>query len=213
MQNLEVIKGVPIYNNQSKFPWLHLLTQLCTSTQSVWTDSYEQTGRIIIDGLFAGGHRTMRSVHFALPRPLPRSLSRGIKILYLEGVECRRFEDLTHLVCELPDLEEFGCIGVDFDSPPIELPRRPRTNRNKLRKVEIWTDEPKYVPVPSTVRLLLSVYAVSSFFSEDEIAVLLALLPLSVLPQLQDGWGASVCYEDSPFNHSRRLGMFLFDFS
>ncbi len=210
MRHLMVIDYVPTYNKQSKFPWLHLLTQLCASTQSVWTDEDEETGSMTIQGRFAGGHRTIRSVHFALPRSLPRSLSRGIKSLYLVDVDFSRFEDLAHLVCELPGLEELFCQCEDFNSLPIELPRQPRTNRNKLRKVQIATNVPELEPTLPTLRLLLSVYALPSFFSEGEIAVLLALLQLSVLPVLMDE-NPLVRYEDNPCNHSHRLGMFFSD--
>lgn len=207
MQQLELIRGVPYYDKDSKFPWLHRLTQLCDSTRSAWMDEDEDLGGIRIIGPFARKFGRIRSVHFALPRSLPRSLSRGIKRLDLHRITLRRFEDLTHLVCELPDLEELDCDCDNLDPPPIELPRRPRTNRNKLSKVRIWTDEDEFLPVPSTLMLFLSVYAAPSFFSEGELAVVLALLQLLVRPRLENE-SLTVRYEDHPHDHSRKIGIY-----
>lgn len=102
MRQANVIENVPHYGMGSRFPWVHLLTQACISTQSVWTwaNLFNSLGHIVIQSPFTGGHRTIRSVHFALSRSLPRSLSRGIKLLKL-AVHFRRFQDLTHIVCEL----------------------------------------------------------------------------------------------------------------
>lgn len=157
-------------------------------------------GLITVYGPFAGGHQTTRSVHFTLPRTLPPSLSRGIKKLDLSTIRFRRFEDLTHLVCELPDLEELDC-GPSFDSfPTVFSPtrRRPRTDRNKLRHVNILgaTDG-----IPALM-LYRSVYNAASFFSDNEIAVVLALLqPLH--RSLSD---FVVLYEYDLLNHSCSLG-------
>lgn len=206
MQQLELIRGVPYYDENSKFPWLHRLTQLCNSTRSVWMDEEDNLGGILIQGRFASKFGHIRSVHFALPRSLPRSLSRGIKSLDLYGITFRRFEDLTHLVCELPNLEELKCDCDKLDPPPIELPRRPRTNRNKLSKVRIWDNEMRLVPVPSALMLFLSVYAAPSFFSEGEFAVLLALLQL-LPPRLVKEF-LRVLYKDHPHDHSLRIGTY-----
>lgn len=183
-RHTEKIDNVPRHDKDSKFPWLHLLTRTCASVQSEWRDYISDTPhRIYIVGPFTGGHRTIRSVHFSLPRSLPRCFSRGIKELHLWDIHFRRFEDLTHLVCELPDLEKLACYQSSFDSFPTELPhRRPRTSRNKLKTFDIWDCKPsvKEVPIYSllVLTLYLSVYDALSFFSRDQIGVVLGLLKL-----------------------------------
>lgn len=205
LQHLKVVENIPKYNKDSKFPWLHLLSHACASTRSVWNSwdtNTNRLGHITISAPFTGGNSTIRSVHFALPRSLPRSLSRGIKSLHLRNIRFRQFEDLTHLACELSDLEELCCLGVAFDSLPIELPRRrPRTNCNNLRQV--YTSNSTYaIPPLPALTLYLSVYNATSFFSEGEIAVILALLQISHR-MLHEFW---VCYEGNPHDHARKLG-------
>lgn len=207
VQHLEVIENVPWYDEDSKFPWIHLLSQTCTSTQSVWKQhSRCPSGDISIDGPFPGGHRTMRSVHFALPRSPPRALSRGIKKLYLGCINFRRFEDLSHLVCELPDLEVLECTA-SFGSLPTELPRRrPRTSRNKLRRCLVM-HSPDSGATPESVygmlhiALYMSVYNAASFFSEAEIVPILALLKASCTQV-----DFTTYYSHDPQHHSRTLG-------
>lgn len=140
-------------------------------------------------------------MHFALPRSLPRSLSRGIKNLILIDIRFQRFEDLIHLVCELPDLEELHTNAAFDSTVSIELPRRrPRTNRTRLKTV-IFSHEA--APFHGLV-LYRSVYDEMSFYSEGEIAVVLALL------QLSRGASPSTLvarYEHDSCNNSRRLGV------
>lgn len=168
----------------SRFPWIHLLTQVCVSTHAVWREhDYTRTddwwkGRVTILGSFADEHQAIRSVHFALPRSPPRSFSRGIRNIKLVQIRFRRFEDLTHLVCELPDLETLTCAELSFDALPTELPRRrPRSNRNPLRNLDIGDLEPHQWALP-LFGVYLSVYDIVSFFSQGEIAVIVALLQL-----------------------------------
>lgn len=203
MQHVEAVANVPDYDTDSKFPWVHLLNQACSSTQSIWMTRGD-LGRIDFEGPFAGGYRTVRSVNFALPRALPRSFSRSIKQVLMYGIHFRRFEDLRHLVCELPDLEELHCGDASFDALPIELPlRRPRRRCNKLRKVDFW-DHEKEIGLLPPLTLYLGVYDVTAFFSEGEIAAILGLLQVST----EWVYDILVYYEDNPYDHSRRLGAF-----
>lgn len=223
VRHMEIIKGVPYYERNSKFPWIHLLSQTSTSTESVWKSKWgsasrisiwgpdwpKVTSRISISGPFSGGHRTMRSVHFALPRFLPRALSCGIKNLYLNSeIHFRQFQDLLHLACELPDLEVLEC-KARFGSLPTEVwRRRPRTNRNKLRKCKFLglqqtneTAESIYAPGMLHIALYMSVYDVDSFFVEMEVLPILALLEAIRPP----GWPLTTCYSHDPQNHSQTL--------
>lgn len=58
----------------------------------------------------------------------------------------------------------------------------------------------------SVLTLFMSIYNVMSFFSETEIAVILALLQLPVV-QFRI---FEVRYEDNPRNRSRKISSFLF---
>ena len=186
---------------------MHLLTQACASTRSVWVGQWGTQGNIFIIGPFAGGHRTIRSVHFALPRSLPRSLSRGIKSLDLIDITFHKIEDLVHLVCELPDLEEFLCDSgttINTDSLRIELPRRrPRTSRNKLRDLTINVYEMDDL-LATILTIYMSVYDTMSFFSDGEITIILALAE-----PFHRRVDTKFCYEENPNNHSRRLCEFF----
>lgn len=188
LRHVQCMENVPCIRKDekdaSKFPWIHLLTQTCASTHAVWREhGYTRTddwwkSRISIIGSFAGEHQAIRSVHFALPRSPPRSFSRGIKNIKLVQIHFRRFEDLAHLVCELPDLETLTCAELSFDSLPTELPRRrPRSSRNTLRNLDVGDLEPYEWALP-LFSVYLSVYDMLSFFSETEIAIIVALLRL-----------------------------------
>ena len=102
----------------------------------------------------------------------------------LTKLKFRQFEDLTHLACELPDLEELSCFRLTFDSLPAELPRRrPRKSRNKLKGVCLaWTKvagaEPTSPLAIPMLALFLSVYDGTTFLSAEEAAVILAALSL-----------------------------------
>lgn len=202
------IDNVPRHDKDSKFPWLHLLTQTCASAQPEWRDSTSLAPhRIYIVGPFPGGHRTIRSIHFSLPRSLPRSFSCGIKELHLWGLHFRRFEDLTCLVSELPDLEELACYQSTFESFPTEFPRRrPRTSRNKLKTFDIWDCKPSVEEMPTysllVLTLYLSVYDAASFFPEGQTDVVLGLVKLlHSLPDMR-----VVSYTHNTQTHSCRLG-------
>lgn len=144
----------------------------------------------------------MRSVHFALPRSLPRALSRGIKKLWLnDQTHFRQYEDLLHLVCELPDLEMLEC-NASFGSLPTELPRRrPRTDRNKLRACTVTPPGTSgWVDAMLEIALYMSVYDAASFFSEAEVVPILA-----VLNGLQTHVPIALCYSHDPQHRSRTL--------
>lgn len=212
VRHLEIIKDVPDYNERSKFPWIHLLSQTSTSTESVWKNSWAGASHIFMGGPFSGGHRTLRSVHFALPRSLPQALSRGIKKLELNSkIHFRRFEDLLHLACELPDLEVLVC-RASFGSLPTELlRRRPRTNRNKLRRCDLDRDLQSTADPPLdsiyargmlNIALYMSVYDATSFFSEAELLPILAWLKVMNSPR----WYLTTCYSHDLQHHSQTLG-------
>ena len=199
-QYVEIIDGVPVYDKHPKFPWIHLLTQICTCTQAVWR--CEGMKALI---LLTNVPKRIRSIHFALPRSVPRSFSRGIRSLHLTGVKVRQIKDLTHLACELPDLEELSCFRLTLDSLPAELPRRrPRKSRNKLKEVHL--KETKVAGAESTpplvilpLNLFLGVYDTASFLFDEEAAVFLATLSLAP-PYSKDNL---VCIYDA---QTRQLG-------
>lgn len=64
VRHMKIIENIPWYDKDSKFPWIHLLSQTSTSTTSVWKEEHPRgTSEISISGPFPGGHRSMRSVH------------------------------------------------------------------------------------------------------------------------------------------------------
>lgn len=89
--------------------------------------------------------KTMRSVHWGLPRPVPRSFSSGIISLALTDIHFQRFSDLVDLVCELPDVQHLHCTKVTWGTLPdtiLTLSRRRRTHKGKL---QITTDSDMWV--------------------------------------------------------------------
>lgn len=162
------LKAIPSYRNKSKAPWLHLL------------DPRWRQGFLAIVGPFPS-HRTIRSIHFTLPRSLPPSMSRKITRLVLKTISFRRFEDTACLVSELPDLEELGFETVVWESLPSVAPRRrPRANRNRLRNVDFIGCKATGSVSPSfafaAFTLFLNVYEVTSFLSVDILAAVEAIL-------------------------------------
>lgn len=161
--------GTPDYTDKPKAPWLHLLNPR-------WVKKWS----IQLIGPFPG-HPTIRSIHFTLPRSPPPSFSRGITGLMLENVDFRQFEDTACLISELPDLEDLWLKRVTWESLPNGLPRRrPRCDRNKLRKINLTDGSVKGAESSSfaftTFALFLSVYSVSSFFSVDVATAVEAVL-------------------------------------
>lgn len=167
-QLVTALKDIPSYRNKAKAPWLHLL------------DPCLRQGYLAIVGPFPA-HRTIRSIHFTLPRSLPPSASRGITRLVLETVSFRRFEDTTCLVSELPDLEGLGLNKAVWQSLPTAIHRRrPRDNRNRLRYVDFIDCEVAEHTSPSftfaAFTLFLDVYNLSSFLSPEVLATVEAVL-------------------------------------
>lgn len=166
---VEELLLVPDYTYLSKQPWLHLL------------DPRWHRAGVTIKGPFPG-RRTIRTIHFALPRSAPPSFSRGITRLTLQSVVFRHLRDTACLLSELPDLQILKLDGVTWESPPTGLPRRrPRTNRNRLRTVIIAdSQEDRAVESPSFLfsafTLFPCVYAASSFFSLPVITAVEAAL-------------------------------------
>ena len=170
--HIKIISRVPWYTEDSKFPWIHLLTQICSSTQAVWEEGGEKACISL-----ENRDKRIRSIHYALPRSVPQSFSCGIRNLCLVDVKFRQLEDLTHMACELPDLEELVCYKLTLGSLPAELPRRrPRKSRNKLKVVDLAYADVAIVesPMIPILSLFLSVYDAASFFSDEEVAVFIA---------------------------------------
>lgn len=168
---VEHIAGMPSYGDKSP-PWLHLLDPR-------WLSEH---GDVVLQGPFAG-RRTIQSIHFALPRSVPPSFSRGITSLILARVNFCSFEDTASLISELPDLESLQLWGVTWELLPCQLPRRrPRLNRNKLRRISVRRCKVEGVESPSFLfpafSLFPNVHSASSFFSPDTVTTADAILHL-----------------------------------
>lgn len=168
----QLIAGIPLYDDKSPRPWLHLLDPR-------WLSEH---GDVILQGPFAG-RRTIQSIHFALPRSVPPSFSQGITALVLYQVNFCSFKDTASLVSELPDLESLQLWGVTWELLPCQLPRRrPRLNRNKLRRISVRRCKVEGVESPSFLfpafSLFPNVHSASSFFSPDTVTTADAILHL-----------------------------------
>lgn len=161
---VEELDGLPEYT-QSIQPWLHLL------------DPRWRPGIVTIVGPFPG-RRTIRSIHFSLPRSPPSSFSRGIMSLKLDRVKFRHFEDTVDVISGLPDLVALKLEGVSWESLPTGLSRRrPPVHRNKLRYSDFYActagEEPESPLFIFTSFILFPhVYSGSSLFSVDVVIAL-----------------------------------------
>lgn len=162
---------IPGYDDKSTRPWLHLLNPR-------WRINW-----IVVWGPFVG-RRTIRSIHFTLPRSVPPSFSQGIRQLWLYEVNFCHFNDTACLVSELPDLVNLDLERVTCESLPTQLPRRrPRADRNKLQRIDVVDCKVKGAESPSFLfpvfTLFSNVYSVSSFFSPDLLTTAEAVLLLA----------------------------------
>ncbi|KAF7791106.1 hypothetical protein EIP86_002067 [Pleurotus ostreatoroseus] len=98
-----------------QLPWLHLVTQV--PRRRVENNGHYDRFRLKLAGPLPASLKTIRSIHQALPRSVPRSFSRCITRLELNDIHFQRFSDLFHLVCELPDLWFLQCQKVTWGSP------------------------------------------------------------------------------------------------
>ena len=89
---------------------------------------------IVFQGPAARGQGRMRSIHQALPRRAP-TFSNHIQRLCLSDVTFRGFNDLAHLVSELPDLHYLDCENLCIEGPkpstPIALGETPCVTMTK----------------------------------------------------------------------------------
>lgn len=129
-------------------PWIRLafesLSEL-TCTTHLLTQTRGSVQDWVLRGPLPSGWKTIRSIHQALPRSLPRSFSIGITKLVLRDIQFQRFSDLLHLVYELPDLEHVNCgNGVTWGPPPATfdaLPRRRATwSESKSHRLMVALD-------------------------------------------------------------------------
>lgn len=208
LPHVKTIGWIPFYTTMSEFPFLHLLGQTSIPSRVV-----------TVEGPFRKGHRTMRSIHFAVPRTLPSCFSRGITSLDLTHIHFQRPEDLMSLVSELPDLEEVSCgrmwgnMTVTFGSDPTErLPRRPRKSRNNLKHVRITKtpaeDDKELRPGYARFALypFMAVYDSASFFDDNQVAVICALLLLEKFDDRYD------MYLDGNYEYDAETNSRLFQF-
>lgn len=194
-QYVRQIKNVPFYDKRSKSPWIHLLSP-------EWKKDGEY---ITIQGPFSGGHRTIRSIHFAIPRsPLPASFSRGIRCLRLHRIKFNRFEDMARLAYELSELKQFTCAEVKWKALPNRPPRRQR--RNQLSSINVQDCDPPTSDwsayISAIVYVYLALYDAVSFFPEDLVTAILAAS--KTMRSLRESFNMK--YDHNPTDHSRRLG-------
>ncbi|KAF7791105.1 hypothetical protein EIP86_002066 [Pleurotus ostreatoroseus] len=151
--------------------WIHIATQTHCSRFIVQ-----------LDGPLSPSMKTIRSIHQALPRSLPRSFSEHITWLELINIHFTRFSDLEHLTCELSHLETFRCNQVTWDSLPTTINRARR--RRMVRLPEECPQIDMYIVSESWAEAcmhLLARYLARNgllFFSENDLPLVLTLAAL-----------------------------------
>ncbi|KAF7799195.1 hypothetical protein EIP86_010426 [Pleurotus ostreatoroseus] len=168
----------------SEPPWIHRFTK-------VWDRS---PWKLKLEGPLPAGWKTMRSIHQAFPRSLPRHSSRNIDSLYLNNIRFRHLLDLAHLVCELPQLTTLRCLRVTWQALPATIPRQPVIQRNRLRRWE--ARECGLTNARAAVLLFRSAYPSSAFFSGDDLSNVLALADALDLSQGEEVAFSLSCEDD-----------------
>lgn len=102
--------------DMSEKPWVHHLTQ-------AWDSPDAKPLSLSLGGPLPRKWKTIRSIHQALPQSLPPHFSHNISQLRISDLCFRMFQDLTHLVGELPHLVELRSEKVVWGSFPAMLPR------------------------------------------------------------------------------------------
>lgn len=108
----------PLAQNMPSAPWFHLLPLIkdCSGRYRVWLS-------VRLSGPLPPGQRSLRSIHYALPRALPH-FSRHITWLHLTDLHFAKLDDLMHLMWEMPHLRYLYCSKVTWGSFPLTPPRR-----------------------------------------------------------------------------------------
>lgn len=111
-------------------PWLHLLPLLYSKLPHCSPNRHLQ-----LSGPLPKGMRTIRTVHYSLPRTLP-AYSTHINKLSLHDIVFACFSDLVHLLDELRNLRELYCSHVTWVSGVTPL-RASRPRCSDLECVEL----------------------------------------------------------------------------
>lgn len=152
-QYIEVLRLSPLWYEPTWFavstfmtPWFHFMRLLHAKLGSCYYS-------LFLAGPRPGGMRTLRSIHWNLPRTFPAH-SRGLRTLRLYRIEFHSFRDLVHLLDELPDLRELHCEYLTWVlAPPLTTLRANRPRTTSLESVRL-----SHCPCGEHVLWLLSVY-------------------------------------------------------
>lgn len=111
-------------------PWIHHFSVIHPRLPNF------QRINIFITGPLPPGQPSFRSLHGGLPICIPSIFSRHITHVVLSDIHFRRFDDLAHLVGELPDLEDLKCKTLTWgpDSLTAYPPSRPLHAAPKLSR-------------------------------------------------------------------------------
>lgn len=140
---------------------------------------------LALEGPLPLSWKTMRSVHQALPRSVPRIFSSNIATLNLTDIRFQRFSDLVHLAVELPHLQELCCTKVTWGSLPATIGRVPHrhvSQRGEPRTPDIKISM-KDVSGPwaeASIHILAHCisHTVFPFFPDDNLSAIIALVSL-----------------------------------
>lgn len=176
-------------NRLSELSFMHLLAQMrCRKID------------VRLQGPLPRGWKTLRSVHQALPQSLPRSLSVGITRLQLRGIHFQRFSDLTHLVCELTDLEYLVCDKVTCGPLPDTIATFPRLRRTSSSS-PFLTRMDADMGMPAAVHLLAHILTTKESPLLPRVGAVLALASLvtgvcNMLTHNAPAWASAYCSWD-----------------
>lgn len=113
-------------------PWIHRVAQVHSKLPHC------ELYIVCLAGPLPDGMRTLRSLHWNLPRSVPTH-SLGLGDLRLHSIHFASFDDLVHLLDELPSLTKLSCQDVTWAEGPdvarLRSHRRPKHTRLKMMEL------------------------------------------------------------------------------
>lgn len=161
--------------NVRRTPWMHILPLIgdCSMQPSHKIDFH-----VRLEGPLAPGQRSLRSIHYALPRVLPR-FSRHIEWLDLKDLHFAKLSDLMHLLWEMPQVAFCRCTNVTWGSfPMMPFRRKPRCLDPAFAQTTLTLDKrcgPSSVEAAVWLSTSLSVHKSDLVLSFDDITRMLTI--------------------------------------
>lgn len=129
-------------------PWLHLVSLLQPKLP------FCRVSRLMLWGPLPEGTRTLRTIHFSLPRTVPTYNTRLHSLHLLTAINLICFSDLVHFLDELRDLRKLRCWQVTWSRGPSLT----RLRSIRLRSAYLEQVKLEDCPMDEYTLWLLSVY-------------------------------------------------------